>query len=163
MMSKIKLHPGIWPAIWPAALLASALILPQPAWAIYQCVVNGHTTYQDKPCPPGNSSKQIAEAAPVSAAEVARAKKQATQEKQRLAKQEADQEKQARLDSKLANKEAKQRASTERKCKDLAMKQKWASEDAAQARIQGSSKSQGKAQTRAQRAAEKYQSECGAT
>ena len=142
-----------------AALLATALVLPHPAWAIFQCNKDGHTSFQDKPCPPGSTSKEIANPPPVNATQMARAKEDAAQQKQRLAKLEADKAKQAQLDSKLANREAKQRASVERKCKDLAMKQKWAAEDAAQAR--SASKSPAKAQTRAQRATEKYQSECG--
>ena len=157
MTSTIKLPSSIL----AAALLAAALALPHPAWAIFQCEKDGQTAYQDKPCPPGSVSKQLAEPPPVSATEMARAQNNAAQQKKTLAKLEADQAKQAQLDAKLANIQAKQRASTERKCKDLALKQKWAAEDATQARTQGNAKSRDKAQTRAQRATEKYQSECG--
>lgn len=150
--------PKLFPA-WLACTLLGltlTLTLSQPAQAIFQCDKAGHTTFQDKPCPAGSVSRQLAEPPPVNASEMARAKQNATLQKQQLTKLEAEKAKQAQLDSKLAASHAKQNARTLRQCNTLAMKQKWAEQDAEKAE----GKARGKAQTKARRAAEKYQSVC---
>lgn len=144
--------------------------LPLPALATYQCLQNGQTSYQDKPCPPGATERKLPDPPPVSATEMARAKQNAALQKAQLAKLEAAQAKQAQLDAKQANQAAKQRASSERKCKALALQVKWARQDASSTgnrtvySIASAShgKGQSKALTKAHRSEEKYQALCGA-
>lgn len=145
--------------------LAICASLPLPALASFQCLQNGQTSYQDKPCPPGATERQLADPPPVNATEMARAKQNAAQQKLQLAKLEATQAKQAQLETRQANQDAKKRAATERRCKTLALQTKWAKQDASASNMNHNSnagKAQAKNQKKAQRSEEKYQLLCGA-
>jgi hypothetical protein len=134
-----------------------ACALPLPAWAIWQCAQNGQVVYQNEACPNG---KQVASAPPVSPENRAQASARAAQDKARLAKIEAEHKKQAALDAKADALNARNAAKHQRRqqqCQQLALRQKWAEQDAAKA----DGTRQARLQTKARRAGEKYQLQCG--
>jgi hypothetical protein len=140
-------------------LLISILVtLSAPALAIYKCESSGKVSYSQFPCPSGNSeilSGQANDNPPLS--EVGQARQQAAQDKheatrlqktrhQREAKEEKEQQRIARVN-----------AAKRKKCAALALRKKWTADDA----LSASGRAAEGAKRKAQRAAEKYEMECG--
>ena len=146
-------------------ILATLLLtLSLPAFALYRCEKDGQISFQDTPCPAGSNSTFLREPAPVSASELATAKRLAQEEKIQLAKYQAERAKQAKQDSaeaKSRHNAANKAKTQEAKCSALALKQKWAEQDLAKITSNDGPKILSKAQSKAHRAAEKYHSVCG--
>lgn len=137
-------------------LFAFLLALHAPTQAIEKCESAGKTTYGDTSCVDGKA-QTINPAGNPSASDAMQARRRAMQEKgdakhladarhKRDAKEEAAQRQAARAD-----------ASKQKKCRALAQRVKWSSEDAASA----SSRSSERLKRKAHRIAEKQQAECG--
>lgn len=138
-------------------LLIALLSFSAPALAIYKCEVAGKVVYSDVPCHnAGGTIKEIAVAPPLSDADSAQ--QRAAQEKKELHQVESVRTKQRAADDKDRARSFKAQEAKKKKCGELALRAKWAREDAAQA----AGKTVDKAKRNAHRAAEKYQLACGA-
>jgi hypothetical protein len=138
-------------------LLIALLSFSAPALAIYKCEAAGKVVYSDVPCHnAGGTIKEIAVAPPLSDADSAH--QRSTQDKKELHRFEAARKKQEAIDDKNRKRAFKVQEAKKKKCDDLALRAKWAQEDAAQA----VGKSSEKAKRNAHRAVEKYQLACGA-
>jgi hypothetical protein len=139
-------------------MLSFLASLSAPASAIYKCESNGQITYSDEPCSNGKSVKLTEPSgnAPLPA-DKAKARQQATREKNELKRLENQRQQLEAQEDKERQKLARADAIKRKKCENLALQQKWAEEDAAAA----SGKSADKARRIARRKAEKFQMECG--
>jgi hypothetical protein len=138
-------------------LLIALLSFSAPALAVYKCEAAGKVVYSDTPCHDGGGNmKKLEIAAPLSDSESAQ--QRATQNKKELHQLETDRRKQEAKDDKVRQRAHKVQQAKKKKCDDLALRSKWAREDAAQA----AGKSREKAKRTAERADEKYQVACGA-
>lgn len=124
-----------------------------PSLAVYKCESGGKTIYSDTPCP--NGRQLNIDGAPPGDAEAAR--KQAEREKTALRRIDADRRKQEAQDEKQQRRVAHANAARQKKCKALAMRTKWADQDAAAA----TGKTAEKAKIKARRVAEQFETECG--
>ena len=140
-----------------AFLLSILLLITVPAFALYKCEAGGKTSYSQTPCPGGVQLDDQASAAP-SASALAEAKRKAAADKKeadRLTKaRHAAEAKEARERERIARAaEAKRK-----KCAGLALRKKWAEQDAESASL----RTEARAKRKALRASEKYQAECAA-
>lgn len=139
-------------------LLLAFFSLSASATTIYKCEAEGKTTYSEMSCT-GGKPVEIRRA-PASA-DVAQAKRQAEKEKKIEKKLEKQQLKREVKEEKARQKEArrleKAASAKQKKCHQLALRKKWAEEDAAKAGL----KSAEKARAHASRAAERFSVECG--
>jgi predicted ribosome quality control (RQC) complex YloA/Tae2 family protein len=137
-----------------ALLLALLMSCSAPAFALYKCGSDGKITYSDLPCTNGKTLNTFAAGAAAEAGD----------SQQRLAadKAEAHRLEQARhqredKEERAQRRTARAAASQHKKCRSLALHQRWAQEDARKA----AGKAADKASTKARRAAEKFELSCG--
>lgn len=123
-----------------------------PALAIYKCESGGKIGYSDAPCP--NGRKLDVDHAPPPDAQSA--KDQARRDKAALRRIDAEKRKLEAREEKEHRRAAHASAAREKKCKTLAMRSKWADQDAASA----IGKSAHKAKLKASRLAEQFATEC---
>ncbi len=134
-------------------LLFSVLIAASaPSFAIYKCESGGKIGYSDSPCP--NGRKLDVDSEP--SADAPAAKEQARRDKAALRRIDAEKRKLEAQEEKEQRRAAHANAARQKKCKTLAMRSKWADEDAASA----TGKSAHKARLKANRIAEQLAMEC---
>lgn len=138
-------------------ILSVLLAVSTPALAINKCELDGRISYSDKPCSDGKAVRFDAPAdnQPM-APDAARARDQAMREKNELKRFEDERRQREAKEDKDRQKLARADETQRKKCADLALRQKWAEEDAAAAR----GKSTEKAKRDARRKAEIFQAEC---
>lgn len=137
-------------------LLLVLLAVSAPALAIYKCESGGRTVYSDAPCSSGKSTALEINTRPSGDPDAAQ--QQLSQDKQELQRIENARQKQEAIDQRERRKQYKTGEAKKKKCADLALRKKWAEEDAASAHP----KSQERARRTARRAAEKHELECAA-
>jgi hypothetical protein len=125
-----------------------------PALAVYKCEFAGKVAYSDAPCRDGKM-KELDIAPPLSDPDAAQ--QRVAQDKEDLQRLESRRKKHEAIEEKQRRRAARAQQARKKKCATLALHSKWADEDAAGANIRSSEK----AKRKAQRAAEKYQLECG--
>lgn len=137
-----------------ALLLALLMSCSAPALALYKCGSDGKITYSDLPCTNGKTLGTLAASAAAEAGD----------SRQRLAADKAEahsleqarhrrEDKEERAERQVSRAAAKYR----KNCQALALKQRWAQEDARQA----AGRTVEKARIKARRSAEKYELSCG--
>ena len=135
-------------------MLAGAAAGAQP---VYKCSADGKVSYGQQPCAAGTSVALDLPAtpapAPGSEAALARQKKEAARLERLRHEQEA-------IDTRQQARDERGAAAYRKKCAALALKKKWADEDAAKVSLSARNHNQGKAQLKARRAAEKLALEC---
>lgn len=137
-------------------LLLILLTFSAPALAIYKCESGGKTTYSDTPCHNASGNmKEIAVTAPSSDTKAAQQK--LAQDKKELQRLEARRHKEEAATERERQIRFKAHEAKKKKCENLALRSKWAKEDAAHAPI----KKEARAKRKALRAAEKQHLECG--
>lgn len=136
-------------------LLLVLLAISTPALAIYKCESAGRVVYSDMPCP-GGKPLDLDIASP--SGDPTDAQQQAQQDKRELQRIENAKQKEYAADERERRSLQKRNASRQKKCADLALRRKWAEEDAASAHP----KSAERAKRTARRAAEKHEQECAA-
>ncbi len=139
-------------SIMKPALLGFSFLLASPAFAIYKCESDHGTVYSDTPCP-NAKLVNINSAVPADADD---ARRQAAKEKKSLKQLEDARHKAERIDEKDRQRAARAQAASRKACAKLALRKKWADEDAASA----TGKSADKARRKARRAEEYFQTEC---
>ena len=142
-----------------SALVALLLLFATaPASAIYKCESNAGTSYSDLPCPGGQ--RLTIDAAAASAddnSDNSDGKRRLAREKAELKQLQATRHKQEAAARKQQQKARKAYEAKRKKCATLALRLKWAREDAADA---GLKKAAG-ARRKARRAEQAYQAACG--
>jgi hypothetical protein len=133
------------------ALLATAL-LSSPAFAIYKCEQNGTVSYSDQPCSHGTALN-----IDTTPGDSKAAKQQLASDEKKLKQLERERHQQEAQRDREAKQAAREHASRQKTCNNLALRLKWAKEDAASA----TGKSAEKQKIKARRAEEKYTTECG--
>lgn len=128
--------------------------LSAPALAIYKCEAAGKVVYSDMPCLASGKMKEIAIAPPLSEPSVAQ--RQLDDDKKELRRLETSRQKDEAAAEKERRHAFKAHEAKQKKCKDLALRTKYADEDAANANW----KTAEKAKRNARRATEKYQLSC---
>ncbi len=127
------------------------LLQPSAALAVFRCDSDGKTTFTDVPCngtrlpPPEPPRRQPGDTDLLK------------RERAELAKLQKLREQRERQDSQIRDLAARGAAAREKKCRSLALQLKWREEDLREATADKTRS----ARTRARRASEKYQSECG--
>lgn len=139
----------------PLLLLFVLLFFSAPALAIYKCEADDKVVYSDTPCRTGKAT-EITGAAPSSDAKAAQQK--LARDKAELRRLEVQRQKREAIAEKERQKLFKANEAKKKKCADLALRVKWANEDAARA----SMKSAERAKQKTRRLAEKYRLECDA-
>lgn len=140
-----------------AALFCVGGLLAWPAYAVNKCETGGNTIYSDQPCPAGSTSKGLAIGVnAVDPASAAAAAKRASAEKAELNRIESERDKQESASQKARERNLRAREREQKRCNALVQRKKWAEEDAATA----DPKNSRKAQAKARRLAERYESEC---
>ncbi len=132
------------------------LTLPLHSSAAYRCLEQGKLVYQNTPCPNGIA---VAAPSPVKPEDQAAALKQNAKEKAELAKLLAARSKEEAQAAKLARQTSRETRRQATTCQRLAMQQKWAEQDAADAKTADKAE---KAKKKARRIAEKMQASCAA-
>jgi hypothetical protein len=143
-----------------ARILVPALLawFAAPAFAAYKCETYGKVSYSDKPCPGGKLVNADIAPAGLSNDNVQRAAQQAAHDKRELQRLEKERHKREAAEEKEQRKVANAQEKKRKKCASLAMRKKWAEQDAAAA----GGKSAEKSKRKAARKAEQYAAECGA-
>lgn len=137
------------------AVLAFSFNLATTAQAAYRCESGGKVTYSDVPC--GGSAKAVDNTVISDPQDVRDARRHAAQDKRDLQRIEQSHDRQLKQDE-AAERRANQRASTQqKKCAKLAMRAKWAKEDA---EYGGKIKAINKAERKRKHAEEQYALEC---
>ncbi|MDF3035567.1 MAG: hypothetical protein K0S28_841 [Paucimonas sp.] len=140
----------------PSSLVVTLLIcLPLPAFAVFKCEAGGKTIYSDTPCAGGKMTQLNNLSAPT-AADAADARMVAERQRREAKEIDARRRKQEAQDEKDRERIAKAAAKKREQCAKLALKGKWAAEDAAKA----TGPKGEKLKVRAQRSAETYAAEC---
>jgi len=141
----------------PSTLLLLVLLsFSAPALAIYKCESSGKTTYSDTPCHNvSGNMKEIAVAAPPSDSKAAQ--QRLAQDKKELQRLETRRHREDAIAEREQHSRFKAHEAKKKKCENLALRSKWAKEDAAHAPIRTAAR----AKRKALRAAEKQQLECG--
>lgn len=125
--------------------------------AMYRCQDGSSVTYTDSPCASGTSSdirdKVKDQVLPADANE---ARQRLARQQQFLGQASAEQLKEQQSAERLQKKEALARAARDRRCADLALRRKWAQEDAELATM----RTKAAAQRKAVRAGERYDISC---
>jgi len=138
-------------AVLRGALVAALCLISGSAFAIYRCDIAGAVSYSDAPCP-GGRELDIQQPSDRPAAA-----KRLAEDKKTVRRAEAEHSKAEAAEAKARQRAAKRRLAMDRKCDALERKQRWAKEDQKAA----SAKAMDKARQKANRAAERYEAECG--
>src|SRR6478736_6129471 len=136
-----------------STFLLAACLLSAPAFAIYKCENNGTVSYTDQSCPGGTQVKTE----PAAPNDSNAAKRRFTEDTKALKQLEKERHRREAEQEKKDRKLEQARAIRHKKCSSLALKTKWAEEEAASAQPKAAAKQKRKAQ----RAEEKYALECG--
>ena len=131
-------------------LLLAALLLPLSAFAVYRCEQNGKITYTDFPC--AGREVEITRSASAPQADDDRLRR----ERGEVGRLQKLREQRERQDQQIRDLAARGAAAREKKCRSLALQQKWREEDLRESTLDKADK----ARTRLRRAQEKFDSEC---
>lgn len=136
-------------------LILALLYSSAQAGTIYRCKVEGKIVYAAS-CSSGGQQVKVWHGP--GADDVLDARRQVTREKKTLSKLEKQQRKQEVREENARRIRARKIAKKNKTCARLAQRMKWAQEDASRA----SYKSEARTRSKARRATEKYELECGA-
>lgn len=131
-------------------LLLVALLSPVSALAVYRCEQNGKITYTDFPC--AGREVEITRSASAPQADDDRLRR----ERGEVGRLQKLREQRERQDQQIRDLAARGAAAREKKCRSLALQQKWREEDLRESTLDKADK----ARTRLRRAQEKFDSEC---
>ncbi len=131
-------------------LLLAALLSPVSALAVYRCEQNGKITYTDFPC--AGREVEITRSASAPQADDDRLRR----ERGEVGRLQKLREQRERQDQQIRDLAARGAAAREKKCRSLALQQKWREEDLRESTLDKADK----ARTRLRRAQEKFDSEC---
>lgn len=137
--------------------MLALLALSSPAWAVYKCEAAGKTVYSDAPCHDIGAHEQKIRLAPTGA-DPQDAQLRLQQDKKELQRLENARRKQEAADEKAQQRARKTQQAHAKKCGELALRVKWAREDADSA----SGRTRDKAQRTLRRAEEKQRLACDA-
>lgn len=132
----------------------SLLTFSPPALAIYKCESGERVVYSDTPCRSGKTTTLDIDTGPIGDPEAAQQRTE--QDRKELQKLENARQKQQAADERAYRKRQKAQAAKKKKCDNLALRRKWAEEDAANVHP----KSAERARRAARRAAERHELEC---
>ncbi|HEY6773710.1 MAG TPA: hypothetical protein VI140_07025 [Oxalicibacterium sp.] len=132
----------------------SLLTFSPPALAIYKCESGDRIVYSDTPCRSGKTTTLDIDTGPIGDPETAQQRSE--QDKKELQRLENARQKEQAADERAYRQRQKAQVSKRKKCDNLALRRKWAEEDAANAHP----KSAERARRTAKRAAEKHELEC---
>lgn len=143
----------------PGSILTmlALLALSTPAWAVYKCEAAGKTVYSDTPCRDIGAHEQEIRLAPA-AGDPQDAQQRLQQEKKELQRLENARARQEAADDRARQRARKAQQARNKKCKELALRVKWAREDADSA----AGRARDKAQRSLRRAEEKQRLSCDA-
>lgn len=143
----------------PCSILTmlALLALSTPAWAVYKCEAAGKTVYSDTPCRDIGAHEQEIRLAPA-AGDPQDAQQRLQQEKKELQRLENARARQEAADDRARQRARKAQQARNKKCKELALRVKWAREDADSA----AGRARDKAQRSLRRAEEKQRLSCDA-
>ena len=130
-------------------LLAGAAAGAQP---VYKCTADGKVSYGQQACANGTS---VALDVPAAAAPAPGSEAALVRQKKEVARLERQRQNQEAIDGRQQARNERSAAAYRKKCAALALKKKWADEDAAKVSLSGKDHKQGNAQLKARRAAEK--------
>jgi hypothetical protein len=136
-------------------LILTTLLLATcaPALAVYKCESGGKLSYSDTPCLGG---KNIMMSEAVEPADATDANSRLLRDKAEVNRLERERHQREAHDEKERQQAARAVARNQKKCDSLALRKKWAEEDAAHA----TGKSAEKIKRKAHRSAEKFELEC---
>ncbi|HWT71732.1 MAG TPA: DUF4124 domain-containing protein [Oxalicibacterium sp.] len=137
--------------------MLALLALSTPAWAVYKCEAAGKTVYSDTPCRDIGAHEQEIRLAPA-AGDPQDAQQRLQQEKKELQRLENARARQEAADDRARQRARKAQQARNKKCKELALRVKWAREDADSA----AGRARDKAQRSLRRAEEKQRLSCDA-
>jgi hypothetical protein len=135
-----------------AILLCSLFSLSAPALALYKCKSGDKITYSDQQCPEGEVLH-----AGNPPGDVAKARKQAAEEKKELQRLENARRRREAQEEKERQRTAHDYAVKQKRCTLLAQRKRWADEDVSTS----IGKSNERARVKARRVAESFELECG--
>lgn len=138
----------------PFALFLLLAFFSAPALAVYKCEIDGKVVYRDSPCA-GGKELDI-DAAPAKNGSVS-TQEQLARDKAKAARLESERHRREAREAREQNLAARRAAARQKKCDSLALRTKWAEDDA----IKASGKAAERARIKARHAAEKYELECG--
>jgi sRNA-binding protein len=127
------------------------------ASAAYRCEANGRVIYSDAPCPGGRQvDLNLTPGGSLSEKEAGKSREQLKQNKKELERLRKERHKREAVEEKEQKKAAREQAKKRKRCDNLAMRKKWA-EDDARASV---GKASERARLKASRLAEQYAMEC---
>jgi hypothetical protein len=138
-------------------LMLTTLLLAActPALAMYKCESGGKLSYSDTPCTDGKNV--IIRDAALQPADATGTSVRLLRDKTEANRLERERHQRESQDEKERLQAARAAARSHKKCDSLALRTKWAEEDA----VHAAGKSAAKVKRRARRSAEKYELECG--
>ena len=131
-------------------MLLAALLSPLSAFAVYRCEQHGKVIYTDFPC----AGREVEITRPAAAPEAN--DDRLKRERSEVGRLQKMREQRERQDQQIRDLAARGAAAREKKCRSLALQQKWREEDVREATLDKAHK----ARTRLRRAQEKFESEC---
>lgn len=138
----------------PFALFLLLAFFSAPALAIYKCEIDGRVVYRDSPCAGGKELNIDAASATTGSGS---AQQQLARDKAKATRLESERHRREVREVREQNLAARKAAARQKKCDSLALRTKWAEDDA----IKASGKAAERARIKARRAAEKQALECG--
>lgn len=150
------MHALLSLSLYRSLVACVALLFVAPAYAVYKCESKGATLYSDKPCP-GGKKVDLENKISIAHPDAAQEKKQIETEKAEAARLTRDRHKREATEDRQARIDAQHAAVHRAKCTTLAQRKQWSAEDAAGT----GGRSAGKAERKARRAAEQYETQCG--
>ena len=137
------------------ALLPAFVLLPSPcAYAVNKCTDHGSVVYTDQPC---NGQHQSTLSAPPASQSALTQEAKLAREQAEVKRLQTLREQREQQDLHYRNMQLRGQVAKQKKCRALALQNKWKEEDARTAAVNA----QTKARRNARRALEKYESECG--
>lgn len=137
-------------------LISLLLALHSPAFATYKCASDGKITYSDHPCQNGKSSELDDTENKPSETDIAKARQQNVEEKNKLKQLETARHKREAQQEKREQQIQKAVDARNKKCDSLVQKKEWAEEDVRRA----TGANLERAKLKARRATEKYKLAC---
>jgi hypothetical protein len=125
-----------------------------PAMALYKCKSGNNITYSDQPCQGG----ETLDIGKLPMADTLQARRQAAEEQKKLKRIENERRRREAQEEKNRQRAMHEHAVKQKRCTSLAMRKKWATDDAAAA----TGKSTEKAKQKLRRAEEQFETECKA-
>ncbi|WP_293778048.1 hypothetical protein [uncultured Oxalicibacterium sp.] len=144
----------------PALLLVLVLLgFATPSWAVYKCSSSKGTVYSDVPCSPDNQDMQRLTVNPPPADDAAH--ERAAHEKKQLHALEKQRAQDQAIEQRARAKAHKTETARKQKCADMALRAKWAREDANRAPMRNA-RSAEQAERKARRLEERHALHCQA-